>query len=152
MGRPEKKRSVLAPPAFSKFKPAGIKMHKLGAVKLTLDEYEALRLADYDGLEHSEAAVAMEISRPTFTRLIAKARHKVAQLIVDGKVLQIEGGSVHFAKNTFICRACKHVYSGSFDEVPEYTCPSCGSLESENLAEEFGHGRCCRQHKNREEK
>ena len=150
MARPEKKRNVLAPPAFNNFKPAGIKMHKLGSVNLTLDEYEALRLADYDGLEHSEAAVAMEISRPTFTRLIAKARQKVAQLIVDGKVLQIEGGAVHFSRNTIICRACKKVYSESFDDHRKYICPECGSMQSENLAEEFGHGRCCSRHKKRD--
>ncbi len=149
MARPEKKRNVLAPPAFNNFKPAGIQMSKLGSVTLTLDEYEALRLADYDGLEHSEAAIKMEISRPTFTRLIAKTRYKVAQLIVEGKVLQIEGGSVHFANNRIICIDCKKVYPGNFTDNYKYTCPKCGSAKFENLAEGFGHGRCCSQHKNK---
>ena len=148
MARPEKKRNVLAPPAFSTFKPAGIRMNKLDSVSLTLDEYEALRLADYAGLEHSDAAAKMEISRPTFTRLIAKARQKLSQLIIEGKVLQIEGGSVHFSRNTLLCLDCQEAYSGELTDHDKYTCPSCGSKKFENLAEGFGHGRCCRQHKN----
>ena len=152
MARPEKKRNVLAPPAFNNFKPAGIQMSKLGSVTLTLDEYEALRLADYDKLEHSEAATAMEISRPTFTRLIAKARYKIAQLIVEGKVLQIEGGSVHFAQNIIVCLDCKKIYPGNFTDNYKYSCPECGSNKFENLAEEFGHGRCCKQHRSSDHK
>jgi predicted DNA-binding protein (UPF0251 family) len=152
MARPEKKRNVLAPPAFNKFKPAGIKMHKLEREELSLDEYEALRLADYDGLEHSDAALKMGISRPTFTRLISKARQKVAKFIVDGKVLQIDGGSVHFSQNTIICLDCKKRYPGNFIDNFEYSCPECGSKNAENLAEGFGHGRCCGHYKKSNQK
>ena len=147
MARPEKQRNVLAPPAYKNFKPAGIKMNKLDVEELSLDEYEALRLADYDGLEHSDAAVQMEISRPTFTRLISKARQKVAKFIVDGKVLQIDGGSVHFSQNTILCLDCNTRYTGNFIDNFKYSCPECGSKNAKNMAEGFGHGRCCRHHK-----
>ena len=106
MGRPEKRRMVSSPPSFSLFKPAGVRTRCLNDVALTLDEYEALRLADYDGLDHTEAAKLMSISRPTFTRLISRARRKVSELIVDGSALRIEGGAVHFSENLIHCLDC----------------------------------------------
>ena len=142
MARPEKKRYVKQPPHYNNFKPAGIQNKLLDQVTLSLDEYEALRLADYDNLEHSEAAEQMEISRPTFTRLITKAREKIAQFIVEGRRLEIDGGSVHFRENLFICSHCGNDFQGMFDDE-QIVCPSCGSDSIKNLAKSFGHGRCC---------
>lgn len=61
---------------------------------MTLDEFEALRLADLDGLYQEKAAAEMNVSRPTFSRIIASARLKVADALVHGKALRIEGGPV----------------------------------------------------------
>ena len=146
MARPEKNRNVLMPPSFNNFKPVGIKMTNMEQILLTLDEYEALRLADYDGLEHSEAAEKMNISRPTFTRLITKTRQKIAEFIVEGKALQIEGGSVHFSQNMILCLNCENRYQVSLNKK-EYACPECGSKKFEDLAQSFGHGRCCRRNR-----
>jgi len=142
MARPEKDRKVFEPPAFKNFKPAGIKKTMLTSVSLTLDEYEALRLADLKGMEHSHAAEEMSISRPTFTRLISKARQKVADMIINGKLLQIEGGAVHFSQNKVRCLECDNVFSGKLNKEA-YICPKCGSSKSEDMARGFGHGRCC---------
>ena len=68
MPRTEKDRIVHTPPLFSEFKPIGVPVHELINVILTLDEFEAFRLADYIGLSHAEGAEEMGISRSTFTR------------------------------------------------------------------------------------
>lgn len=61
---------------------------------MTLDEFEALRLADLDGLYQAEAATQMDVSRTTFSRIIESAHRKIADVLVHGKALRIEGGPV----------------------------------------------------------
>jgi predicted DNA-binding protein (UPF0251 family) len=81
-------------PAAGLFKPAGVPACALEQVTLTLDEVEALRLADLNGLHHEQAAAEMEISRPTFSRIVEEARRKVADALIHGKALRLEGGAV----------------------------------------------------------
>lgn len=145
MPRPHKERAVHTPPLHSGFKPSGIRGRFLDKLILTLDEFEAIRLADYQGLDHSQSAVKMDISRSTFSRLVEKARHKVAQFLVEGKHLQIEGGEVHFRGNILRCMECGHLMKTTMDSAPEQ-CESCGSTELTDLAGGFGHGRCCHRH------
>ena len=76
------------------FKPTGIPVHMLEEVILTLDELESLRLADLNGLYQEQAAEKMKISRPTFSRVIEHARRKVADALIHGKALRLEGGTV----------------------------------------------------------
>lgn len=142
MPRPEKNRIVNKPPLFSEFKPLGVSANSLMQVLLSLDEYEAFRLADYEGLSHSEAAEEMEISRSTFTRLIEKARKKIADFIIQGKVLSIEGGNIHFRRNIIKCMDCGHMFKINIgDKFNE--CPDCSSTNLLNYAGGFGHGQCC---------
>ena len=145
MSRPKIKRLVYEPPIFSDFKPIGIPGSRLKPEVLGLDEFEALRLADYQGMDHNEAAEEMEISRPTFTRLIEAAREKMAVFIIEGKRLQIEGGQVHFCGNIMQCHDCGNMIKTKFDENIS-VCPSCNSSNLIDLAGGFGHGSCCRQH------
>ena len=144
MPRPQKERIVNRPPLYSSFKPTGVRKTGLTQISLTLDEYEAIRLADYLQLEHEEASVEMEISRSTFTRLLERARGKVAAFLIEGKELCIEGGQIHFRANIIRCSGCGHIFNVSFDEEVR-TCPSCGSNELVDMAGGFGHGRCCLQ-------
>ncbi len=106
MPRPRKCRRVERPPIFVQFKPQGIPWRGLEKVILSLDEFEAIRLADHEGLEHAEAAERMNISRPTFTRLIETARHKIAQAVVEGAALVIEGGAVRVEGDFCRCPRC----------------------------------------------
>ena len=76
------------------FKPAGIPVHTLDIITLALDEVEALRLADLDGLYQEQAAAQMKISRPTFARIVEQARRKTADALIHGKALRLEGGIV----------------------------------------------------------
>jgi predicted DNA-binding protein (UPF0251 family) len=145
MPRPQYNRIVHEPPLFSEFKPIGLRGKDLKQIVLTLDEFEAFRLADQLGFSHAMAAEEMEISRPTFSRLIEKARKKIADFIVHGRLLTIEGGSVHFRVNIIHCQDCKHLFKMNFNqEITE--CPECHSTNISNLGGNFGHGRCCIQH------
>jgi predicted DNA-binding protein (UPF0251 family) len=76
------------------FRPAGVPACRLEWLNLTLDEFEALRLADLDGLHQEEAAARMKVSRQTFGRIVENARRKVAQVLHSGMALSIEGGTV----------------------------------------------------------
>ena len=142
MPRPEKERTVHTPPFFTGFKPIGVKAGALESVSLSLDEFEAFRLADYMGLSHVQAAEEMDISRSTFSRLVERARKKIAGLVIEGKLLTIEGGNIHFRKNMIRCLDCGHMFITRMDAAM-VECSSCGSKNLLNLAGGFGHGRCC---------
>ena len=142
MPRPQDNRIVHEPPLFSEFKPMGVRGRNLEQILLTLDEFEALRLADFVGLSHAEAADEMEISRSTFTRLIEKARKKIADFLIQGKLLTIEGGSIHFRNNIIHCQDCGHMFKTNIDNAIT-ECPACHSKNLLNLAGGFGHGKCC---------
>jgi predicted DNA-binding protein (UPF0251 family) len=95
MPRPFCQRRIAGVPAASVFKPLGIPLRELDEIVMTLDEFEAIRLANLDGLYQEQAAEQMSVSRPTFSRIIDSAYRKVADAIVHGKALRIEGGPVH---------------------------------------------------------
>ncbi len=143
MPRPKSKRIVHEPPLFTEFKPIGVRGPSLEQVELSLDEFEALRLADMLNFSHAEAAEEMEISRSTFSRLIDQARGKMADFIIKGKLLSINGGNVHFRTNTIQCQSCGYMIKTDFNKTVT-ECPSCHSKTLLNLAGGFGHGRCCR--------
>lgn len=93
MPRPRLCRRVGFQPNVTYFKPAGFRMIELEECILMVEEFEAVRLKDFLGLEQEEAAKKMNISQPTFHRLILSARKKIADSIVNGKALRIEGGN-----------------------------------------------------------
>lgn len=94
MPRPHCLRRVGCAPATTWFKPAGVPLRELDEVTLALDELEALRLADLEGLYQEAGAERMNVSRATFGRIVEAARRKVAEALVHGKALRIEGGPV----------------------------------------------------------
>ena len=94
MPRPMKCRRVRAGPRAGCFKPAGVRGRELESVVLTLDELEAVRLADLDGLYQEEAAEQLGVSRQTFGNILRTAHAKVADCLVNAKKLTIEGGTI----------------------------------------------------------
>ena len=94
MPRPFCRRHVAGRPAAAVFKPIGVPMRELEETVMTLDEFEALRLADLDGLYQEQAAEQMGVARATFSRIVDSAHGKVADALVHGKALRIEGGPV----------------------------------------------------------
>ena len=145
MPRPKKRRMVGVPPEFASFKPGGIPAAMLQQQLLTLEEFEAVRLADYLGMGHQEAADEMEIARPTFTRLVEAARHKVATFLMEGRELRIGGGHIHFRHNLLKCSDCGHRFRVTMEQEMKQ-CPACGSTRLVDFAGGHGHGRCCRGH------
>lgn len=97
MPRPPKCRRVAFLPGATYFKPAGIPLRVLDEVRLSVEEAEAIRLKDVEGLEQEEGAKKMNISRPTFQRVLASARRKIADALLSGKAIRIEGGNFEVA-------------------------------------------------------
>lgn len=96
MPRRKRPRWVRGRPPASLFKPAGVPAGELERSVLALDEYEALRLADYEGLKQEEVAERLGVSRPTVSRILESARRTVSEALVRGNALVIEGGAVEF--------------------------------------------------------
>jgi len=93
MPRLPKCRRVAFLPNVTYFKPAGIPLRLLDEVILSVEEAEAIRLKDLEGLAQKPSAEKMNISRPTFQRVLASARRKIADVLLNGKAIRIEGGN-----------------------------------------------------------
>ena len=100
MPRPPKPRRVGPAPETVRFKPAGVRARDLEQICLTLDEFEAIRASDLRGERQEEAAERMGVSRQTYGLILSSARRKIAEVVVCGKALRIEGGTVHSKRNT----------------------------------------------------
>jgi predicted DNA-binding protein (UPF0251 family) len=146
-GRPPRCRRVSFVPEATFFKPAGVPMRILEEVSLSVDEAEALRLKDLEGLEQEEGADKMGISRPTFQRILVSARQKLADALLNGKAIRIEGGNIELAMRRFRCAEDGHEW-----EIPPETstaghsvCPHCHSPNTMPIHPGgFGVGRCSR--------
>ena len=90
--RPKKTRWIKRLPGERCFRPVCRPLNKVKGVYLTLDEFEAVRLADLEGLKQIDAAKKLKISRPTFSRIVSAARNKIADGLVNIKAIRIEGG------------------------------------------------------------
>ncbi|MCX5791764.1 MAG: DUF134 domain-containing protein [Elusimicrobia bacterium] len=98
MTRPFKCRRVTAEPRAYYFKPRAVPLCALQELTLQLDEFQALKYAELEGLDQAAAAAAMKISRQTFGNILASARRKLADAVVNGKALKIEGGPVEMRR------------------------------------------------------
>ncbi|MFX1483589.1 MAG: DUF134 domain-containing protein [Promethearchaeota archaeon] len=127
MPRRKQHRFVRREPIISVYKPAGVPAKELEEILITVDEFEAIRLADYEGMNQREACTVMKISQPTFNRILASARNKIAQGIVEGNVLRIEGGRyvLEDGSGGLQCADCN--YRLDMDTDPRNVCPKCGS-------------------------
>jgi len=153
MARPRNCRRVGFMPESNYFKPRGIPLSMLEEVILTVDEFEAIRLADLENLYQEQAAEKMKVSRPTFGRIIDSAHKKVAEALVTGKALKIEGGEFEMAAmRKFRCYDCQHSWELPYGTGRPENCPSCRSGNIHRAQEErgyagrlgIGQGRCCR--------
>jgi predicted DNA-binding protein (UPF0251 family) len=133
-------------------------LSELEEVVISLDELEAIRLADGEGLYHDAAADKMGVSRQTFGRILETARNKVAEFLVDGKALKIEGGNVTMPRQrTFKCDACQHEWQEPFGTGRPRECPSCHSDRIHRSETDAGgpgrqrrqRARCCRRARER---
>jgi uncharacterized protein len=129
--RPKRLRKISNLPAISGFKPYGSKGDKEshGSVFLQYEEYEAIRLCDYEMMNHFQASEIMNVSRPTLTRIYARARQKIAEAMVMGRQIVIEGGKIYFDSEWFSCKTCGCYFNNPDKENTITCCPLCNSQD-----------------------
>ncbi|EAX48329.1 protein of unknown function DUF134 [Thermosinus carboxydivorans Nor1] len=133
MGRPHKERLVEQLPPVTHYKPAGIPLRNIAEeMTISVEEMEAMRLADIEQLDQSAAAARMDISPATFNRLLSSAHQKIATALWQGYALRIEGGNFRIVGSqpspTFVCHACGHHWAaprGHGHCGRRATCPAC---------------------------
>jgi uncharacterized protein len=127
--RPTRLRKISNPPIISGFRPYGNSKNdrKSETIFLYLEEYEALRLCDYNMLNQHQASIIMDVSRPTLTRIYARARQKIAEALVLGKQIIIEGGKIYFDSEWFSCKVCGCYFNNPDKQQETKECPLCKS-------------------------
>lgn len=127
MPRRKRHRLVTQEPPVSVYKPAGIPAKELEEILITIDEFEAIRLADFEGLSQRDASTTMQVSQPTFNRILSSARSKIAKGIVQGFVLRIEGGRYVLADGSGVLECLDCGASMDMSAEDKSTCKTCGS-------------------------
>ena len=157
-GRPKIIRKIAIQPVVSGFRPYGMGQiaKKRDSLFLLYEEYETLRLCDYEKYTQAEASSFMNVSRPTLTRIYMSAREKIAQAFVEGRNIIIEGGKVSFDSEWYTCDLCKSIFNNPSDEEIIEKCPLCGSRDIYNYEKtsedkktdsfNFDYGGCGRGH------
>jgi predicted DNA-binding protein (UPF0251 family) len=117
-------------PEATYYKPAGVPLRDLDEVILSVEELEAIRLKDLEGLDQEQCAERMGIARTTFQRHLYAAHAKIAEALVKGKALRIEGGEFEMpSARRFACTACGHEFEVPFcngQRGRDMNCPNCG--------------------------
>jgi len=134
MGRPKKRRWVELEPGVTFFKPRGIPLRSLQQIVITVDELEAIRLADFLEMTQEEVAQRMQVSRPTVTRMLSRAHQAVAEALVYGKAICIQGGDYRLGQQ---CQECGRWYIKGQEESDSEGC-ACHTRQESDDAEEPG--------------
>ena len=142
--RPKKIRHINFNPETTYFKPRRIPMSALEEVILTVDELEALRLKNYQRIEQIKCARKMKISQSTFQRILCLANQKIADALINGKAIKIEGGVIKMnntEKRKFKCEQCEYEWEEEFGTGKRnlMSCPKCKSEEIHRI-DQNGHG------------
>ncbi len=150
MARPTKWRKIEYIPTSKHFVPNDFKQYLENVLKL--EEIEAIRLKDLEGLDQVDCAEKMEVSRATFQRILNSGRVKIADSIINGKAIKIGGGK--FTRNVCVakCYDCGYTFDDCFENYGEmkqgsYKCPECGSSNvhcTEKGDGKYGQGNCNR--------
>lgn len=127
MPRPKKCRFVMQEPGVTFFKPQGIPLRLLEHAVITVDELEALRLSDLLGMSHEEAAKQLKVSRPTVTRMLARAHQAIAEALVHGKAIRIEGGDYVLEGLEGHCPKCGAASATAAGQTNAEVCGNCGA-------------------------
>ena len=133
MVRPKRFRQILEEPQIKCFKPDSSKIDdQAKLIEITIDEFESIRLRDYECLKQQESAKVMEISQPTFHRILSSGRKKIASALIEGKIIKIKGGIL--LANKYICKNCDFEWNSPEKEYEN--CPDCQSNNIQKLDSE----------------
>ena len=131
MPRKKRNRRIQMPPVIKGMSVFGVRGRKSNEVILNIEEYETIRLLDYQNMNQEEAATLMDVSRPTLTRIYEEARNKVATAFVEGRDLLFKGGDFYFEKDWYKCNSCQASFSDYSGDVKN--CPVCKSEQVVSL-------------------
>ncbi|UOB19338.1 DUF134 domain-containing protein [Abyssalbus ytuae] len=132
MPRKRRLRKIVAPPGFKGYKPYGLNRKSQGVIELLYEEYEAIKLADYDLMNHQQASELMGISRPTFARIYESARRKIAGALVEVKEIKTVFGNVILDSTWNICNDCQAKFTLPIS-FTIYSCPMCSSQNIQSV-------------------
>ncbi len=132
MPRRRRLRKIVAPPRFRGYRPYGNMNAPDDYIELLYEEYEAIKLADYDLMNHKEASELMGISRPTFARIYESARRKIAQALVETKEIKTVYGNAWLDKNWYLCIDCNARFTMP-SKLISSNCPICKSKNIDSL-------------------
>ena len=135
MPRRKIERKVLMPPIIKGLSVTGVRGRKTNEVILLVEEYEAIRLLDYQMMNQEQAARSMQVSRPTLTRIYDQARKKVAMSLVEGRNIVFKSSAVFFEEEWYSCNQCKTKFP-VLDSHP-VICPDCLSEDVNSLNTQF---------------
>lgn len=137
MPRPKRCRRVCTEPQFICFSPDGVRRPE--SVVLSVDEYEVIRLVDYEKKSHEQCAAAMDISRTTVTEIYEKARYKIAECLVQGKQLSISGGNYKICPGQKSCFGQPCRKEKIFSKKGEHVMKIAVTYENGEIFQHFGH-------------
>lgn len=126
MPRPVKIRKLIIPHKEIVFTPEETKTVREKIILLS-EEYEVIKLVDYEKMHHIQASKIMGISRPTLTRIYERARSKIAECLVELKELRVEGGNSILGDNWFKCKDCESFFNIPVNNHFQRICPLCNS-------------------------
>jgi len=132
MPRRKRLRKVVAPPGFKGYKPYGNSKHNKQHIELLYEEYEAIKLADYDLMNHLEASKIMGVSRPTFARIYESARRKLASALVETREIRSVYGNAILDGTWYLCNDCNARFTIPA-QMTNHACPICRSLETKSI-------------------
>ena len=127
MPRPKRFRKVLEEPQIRCFKPERESIDSIEPIKITIDEFEAIRLRDYHDIQQKRSAEIMGISQPTFHRILTSARKKISKALIDGKTIIIVGEDYITDKKRYKCNICGFEWLSPEKEYEK--CPDCQSKD-----------------------
>jgi len=136
-GRPRCPRRIERVPDITYFKPRGIPLNQLEVVIVTFEELETVRLTDIEEMEQEQGSQLMGISRRAFWKDLQSARRKIAEALVGGKAIRIEGGSYWVdRKKRLNCQDCQNEWEEVAATKKPQKCPKCGGLNIAKKADE----------------
>jgi predicted DNA-binding protein (UPF0251 family)/DNA-directed RNA polymerase subunit RPC12/RpoP len=144
MPRPRRHRCVQSAFEYDYFKPCVICRQDADEVVLKIEEMESVRLKDYLGMDQRDAASQMDVSQPTFHRILTEARSKIASALVCGRPIRIHGGTYRMATTSarkFKCYDCQHEWEEAYGTGRPQNCPKCGSTNLHRAEDDRGYVR-----------
>lgn len=133
MARPVKPRKLLIPHKNVTFVPEGENISESENITLLSEEYEVIKLIDYENMNHMQTAKVLHVSRPTVTRIYNRARMKIAEALIEIKTLKIEEGNVYFGENWYKCLYCATFFNIPKEKCFKKSCPMCSGNSLQEL-------------------